>query len=400
MTEGKRPDTVLTHAGRHPHDFFGVVNTPVFRASTILSRTVAERLAPKGPRDPAYGRRGTPTMFTLEDAVAEIEGAEGAVICPSGMAAVALGYSSMLSAGDHVLVADCVYAPARRYATEALPRHGIGATFFDPGIGAGIAELMRPETKLVYLEAPGSQTFEMQDVPAIAEAAHARGARVAIDNTWATPLYFKPFDHGVDISIHAATKYIVGHSDAMLGVVTCRDAESLELVRAWWNMTGLCAGPDDIYLGTRGIRTMSVRLARHQENAMRVATWLQARPEVERVLYPALPDDPRPRDLETGLHRGVRPVRAAAQSGKRGRRGGDAGRAGAVRHGVELGRLREPDRAERPLGLAHGDGLEPRRPAAPPAYRPRRPRRPDRRPRSRLRKAEGRGVVRGRGRGG
>ena len=292
MKNGKRPDTVLTHAGRHPHDFFGVVNTPVFHASTILSRTVAERLAPKGPRDPAYGRRGTPTMFTLEDAVAEIEGAAGAVICPSGMAAVALGYSSMLSAGDHVLVADCVYAPARRYATEALPRHGIGATFFDPAIGAGIAELMRPETKLVYLEAPGSQTFEMQDVPAIAEVAHARGARVAIDNTWATPLFFKPFDHGADLSIHAATKYIVGHSDAMLGVVTCRDAESLEAVRAWWNMTGLCAGPDDIYLGTRGIRTMSVRLARHQENAMRVATWLQGRAEVERVLYPALPDDP------------------------------------------------------------------------------------------------------------
>jgi len=292
MTQKRRPDTVLTHAGRHPHDFFGAVNTPVFRASTILNRTVAERQAPKGPRDPAYGRRGTPTMFTFEDAVAEAEGAHGAVLCPSGLAAVAAGFSSMLSSGDHVLVADCVYAPARRYATLALARHGIAASFFDPAVGAGIRALMRPETKLVYLEAPGSQTFEMQDVPAIAEAAHAGGARVAIDNTWATPLYFKPFEHGADISIHAATKYIVGHSDAMLGVVTSGDAETHEIVRGWAGMAGLCAGPDDVYLGTRGIRTLSVRLARHQENALRVAAWLQGRPEVGRVLYPALPDDP------------------------------------------------------------------------------------------------------------
>ncbi len=287
----RRPDTALTHAGRHPHDYFGAVNTPVFRASTILNRTVAERTAPKGPRDPAYGRRGTPTMFTFEDVVAEIEGADGAVICPSGLAAVAIGLSCLVESGDHVLIADCVYAPARRFATEALARHGVEATFFDPAIGAGIGALMRPRTRLVYLEAPGSHTFEMQDVPAIAEAAHAGGARVAIDNTWATPLFFKPFRHGVDLSIHAATKYIVGHSDAMLGVITC-NADTLGPVRDWAGLNGVCAGPDDVYLGTRGIRTMSVRLARHQENALRVATWLQQRPEVERVLYPALPEDP------------------------------------------------------------------------------------------------------------
>ena len=291
MTGIRRPNTALAHAGRHPHDHFGVVNTPVFHASTILNRTMAERRAPKGPRDPAYGRRGTPTMFTFEDVVAEIEGAAGAVICPSGMSAVAIGFSAMLRSGDHVLVADCVYSPARRYATEVLARHGIAAEFFAPDIGAGIAGLMRPETRLVYLEAPGSQTFEMQDVPAIAGAAHAGGALVAIDNTWATPFYFKPFAHGVDISIHAATKYMVGHSDAMLGVISCA-AETLEPIRSYARMNGVCAGPDDVYLATRGIRTMGVRLARHQENAMRLATWLRARPEVERILYPALPGDP------------------------------------------------------------------------------------------------------------
>ena len=291
MTGTRRPNTALAHAGRHPHDHFGVVNTPVFHASTILNRTMAERRAPKGPRDPAYGRRGTPTMFTFEDVVAEIEGAAGAVICPSGMSAVAIGFSAMLRSGDHVLVADCVYSPARRYATEVLARHGIAAEFFAPDIGAGIAGLMRPETRLVYLEAPGSLTFEMQDVPAIAGAAHAGGALVAIDNTWATPFYFKPFAHGVDISVHAATKYMVGHSDAMLGVISCT-AETLEPIRSYAQMNGVCAGPDDVYLATRGIRTMGVRLARHQGNAMCLATWLQARPEVERILYPALPGDP------------------------------------------------------------------------------------------------------------
>jgi len=286
-----KQDTVITHAGRHPDKHFGVVNTPVFHASTILNPTVADYKKPKGRRDPRYGRRGTPTTFTLEDAVSELEGAYGATVMPSGLAAVTVAVQSFLKTGDHMLMVDCVYAPARRLATAMLPRYGIETTFFDPAIGAGIAELIRDNTKVVYLESPGSQTFDMQDVPAIAEAAHARGAKVLIDNTWATPLFFKPFEHGVDVSIHAATKYIVGHSDVMMGIVTTTE-ECFDTVRNFSEMCGICAGPDDVYLTTRGLRTMGVRLRQHQETALAMARWLQTRPEVSRVLYPALPEDP------------------------------------------------------------------------------------------------------------
>lgn len=283
--------TIATHAGRHPEKHFGVVNTPVFHASTILNPTVAALKGPKGVRDPRYGRRGTPTVFTLEDAVSELEGAAGAVIAPSGLNAIAVALFAFLGAGDHVLMVDCVYAPARRIAGTLLKRMGIETTFFDPAVGGDIAGMIRDNTRIVYVEAPGSQTFDMQDIPAIAAAAHARGVKVLMDNTWATPVFFKPFEHGVDVSIHAATKYIVGHSDAMLGVVTSTE-ECLEPLREAAGVMGVCAGPDDIYLGTRGIRTMPVRLRQHQENATALAEWLERRPEVERVLYPALPSDP------------------------------------------------------------------------------------------------------------
>lgn len=287
----RKPDTVLTHAGRDPQKFFGNVNVPVFHASTILNPSVAHLKATKGRRDPRYGRRGTPTMFSLEDAMADIEGASGAIIAPSGLNAVAIAMLSFVQAGDHVLLVDCVYGPARRLGNTMLPRMGVEATFFDPAIGAGIAELIRDNTRFVYVEAPGSQTFEMQDIPAIAKAAHARGAVVLMDNTWATPVFFKPFEHGVDVSIHAATKYIVGHSDAMMGIVTTTEA-CYERVREMADMVGTCAGPDDVYLATRGIRTMAVRLRQHQETALKMCRWLQSRPEVSRVLYPALPEDP------------------------------------------------------------------------------------------------------------
>ena len=286
-----RPDTIATHAGRDPQKHFGAVNVPVFHASTILSPSVAQLQAPKGRRDPRYGRRGTPTLFSLEDAVADLEGAYGATITPSGLNAIAVAMLAFLKAGDHALMADCAYGPARRLSNTLLRRFGVEVTFFDPAIGSGIAELIRDNTRVVYLEAPGSLTFEMQDVPAIAAAAHARGAMVLMDNTWATPVFFKPFAHGVDVSIHAATKYIVGHSDAMLGVVTTTEA-AFEAVRDAADTIGVCAGPDDVYLATRGIRTMPVRLRQHQANALALARWLQARPEVSRVLYPALPDDP------------------------------------------------------------------------------------------------------------
>lgn len=288
---GKRPETVITHSGRDPLAHFGVVNTPVFRASTILSPSYEDRKREKSEREPRYGRRGTPTTFTLEDVLADIEGADGCVLCPSGLSAITTAILPFVSQGDHVLMADCVYGPARNFATKFLPRYGVETTFFDPAIGAGIAGLIEDTTKVVYLEAPGSQTFEMQDVPAIAAKAHERGCVVMIDNTWATGLYFKPFAHGCDVSIHAATKYIVGHSDAMLGAITCTK-ETYGPIRETWSLLGLAAAPDDVYLATRGVRTMAVRLEQHFKSALEVAGWLQGRPEVAQVLYPALGNDP------------------------------------------------------------------------------------------------------------
>lgn len=289
--KGKRPETILTHSGRDPHAHFGAVNTPVFRASTILSPTYADRKREKGEREPRYGRRGTPTTFTLEDVLADIEGGDHCVLCPSGLSAVTTAILPFVSQGDHVLMADCVYGPARNFATKFLPRFGVTTTFFDPAVGAGIADLIQDNTKVVYLEAPGSLTFEMQDIPAIGNAAHARRCIVITDNTWATGLFFKPFEHGCDISVHAATKYIVGHSDAMMGAITCSEA-TYGPIRDVWSQLGVAAAPDDVYLATRGVRTMQVRLEQHQKNAMEVASWLQARPEVARVLYPALGNDP------------------------------------------------------------------------------------------------------------
>ena len=288
---GKRPETVITHSGRDPFAHFGAVNTPVFRASTILSPTYADRKRDKGLREPRYGRRGTPTTFTLEDVLADIEGADGCMICPSGLSAITTAILPFVSQGDHILMADVVYGPARNFATKFLPRYGVSTTFFDPNIGAGIAELIQDNTKVVYLESPGSLTFEIQDTPAIAEAAKKRGCTVMTDNTWATGLYYKPFELGCDVSVHAATKYIVGHSDAMLGAITCTK-EAFGPIREAWDLLGVAAAPDDVYLGTRGVRTMAVRLAQHHKNGLEVAEWLESRPEVIRVLHPALPSNP------------------------------------------------------------------------------------------------------------
>jgi cystathionine beta-lyase len=285
---GKRPETLLTHSGRHPHDHFGIVNTPVFRASTILQPNMAEYKRTKGPREPRYGRRGTPTTFTLEDMISDVEGAAGCMLCASGLNAVSLAVMSQVKSGDHVLMADCVYGPARNLANNVLPRMNVTTTFFDPAIGAGIGEMIQSNTTVVYLETPGSQTFDMQDIPAIAAFAKAKGVVVMTDNTWGTPLFFKPFEHGCDISIHAATKYIVGHSDAMLGAVSYT-AEMEESIRNMAGWLGIFAGPDDVYLGTRGMRTMAVRLKQHQESALLMADFLLSRPEVDRVLYPPHP---------------------------------------------------------------------------------------------------------------
>lgn len=283
--------TRLAHAGRDP-DGGAFVNPPVVHASTVLFDSVARM---KGrtevPARWTYGRRGTPTSEALESAISELEGAVGTVLTPSGASACGMALMALLSAGDHLLMIDSVYAPTRNICDGLLKRFGIETTYFDPLIGAGIADLIRPTTKAIFLEAPGSLTFEMPDLPAIVTAARAREILTLIDNTWATPLYFRPLDHGIDVSIMAATKYVVGHSDALVGTIAC-GPRAWKRVKSAHGDLGMFTGPDDMYLALRGLRTMAVRLAHHQRSALAIAEWFQARPEVARVLYPALPSDP------------------------------------------------------------------------------------------------------------
>lgn len=287
-----KPDTLLAHAGRDPQANSGIINPPVYHASTVLFPTLeALEASDRNPFEIVnYGRVGTPTSHAFEEAVAAIEGGWRAVTAASGLAAIATALTAFTKAGDHILVTDSAYGPTRRVCNDILARYGVETEYYDPLIGAGIAGLIRPDTSVVFLESPGSLTFEMQDVPAIAKAAKAAGATVILDNTWATPLFFKPFEHGVDVSVHAATKYIVGHADAMLGMMVCNEA-SWHTIKKNAVRFGTCAGPDDMYLGLRGLRTLSVRLKRHQESALALADWLAARPEVARVLHPARPGD-------------------------------------------------------------------------------------------------------------
>src|SRR3989440_4877647 len=291
-----REETTVVHSGLHPERHHGAVNPPVFHASTILSENVAEfRRRRKNwiLEQPGtyYGRFGTPTTEALQEAIASLEGGHRSVVYPSGLAACAGALLAFLSAGDHLLMSDTLYGPTRKFANGFLKRFGVSTTFFDPLAGRAIESLIRPETRVVYLESPGSLTFEVQDVPAIAEAAHRRGITVIADNTWGTPLYFKPFAHGVDVSVQAATKYIVGHSDAMLGAITCTKEAWPRLRRSTHDL-GQTAGPDDVYLGQRGLRTLAVRLKQHWKAGVALADWIARQPEGERRLHPALPGDP------------------------------------------------------------------------------------------------------------
>jgi cystathionine beta-lyase len=291
-----REETNIVHSGLHPERHQGAVNPPVFHASTILSESVAEYRRKRkdfqqGIPGTYYGRFGTPTLETLQEAIAALEGGHRTVLYPSGLAACAGALLAFLSSGDHLLVTDSVYGPTRNFARGLLKRFGVSTTFFDPLVGGAIESLIRPETRAIYLESPGSLTFEVQDVPAIAEAAHRRGITVIADNTWATPLYFKPFAHGIDVSVHSATKYIVGHSDAMLGAITCTKGAWPKLGTSTHEL-GQTAGPDDVYLAQRGLRTLAVRLKQHWETGVALAEWIARQPEVERVLHPALPADP------------------------------------------------------------------------------------------------------------
>jgi len=289
--KARRTATKLVTAGRDPASYHGFVNPPVYHASTVLYASAEDFLAHRARYQ--YGRRGTPTTEALELALQELEGPQcaGVALLPSGLAAIATALLAVVKAGDHVLVTDSAYGPTRAFCDQVLTRLGVATTYYDPLVGAGIGALLRPNTRLVYLESPGSLSFEMQDTSAIAKAAHAEGALVLMDNTWATPLYFRPLDHGVDLAIQAGTKYIGGHSDLMLGTVSA-NAATVAALKQTVRLTGLHEAPDDTYLGLRGLRTLGVRLDRHHASGIAVARWLEQRPEVLRLLHPALPSDP------------------------------------------------------------------------------------------------------------
>lgn len=287
--EPYRPATSLVLAGRSPHEYEGFVNTPLYRGSTVLYETYDDLVHHRNKY--AYGRRGSPTLNALSGALADFEKSAGVLLTPSGLSAISTALLAVVKAGDHILVADTVYRPTRVICEGVLKRLGVETTYYDPLIGDGIRALFKPNTRAVFTEAPGSQTFEMSDIPAIAKAARDNGAISLMDNTWATPLYFRPHEHGIDISIQAGTKYLGGHSDINLGTISV-NKEHYPRVLTTHGDLGINPGPEDVYLALRGLRTMGIRLERHMESGIRVAKWLQSRPEVLRVLHPALESDP------------------------------------------------------------------------------------------------------------
>jgi cystathionine beta-lyase len=288
-----KKDTILARAGRDPARHQGMVNTPVFRTSTVIFPDRASYEARGGDdyKKVRYGLTGTPTTFAFEEAVAQMEGGHAAVALPSGLAAIAVTLSAYVKSGDHLLVPDSVYGPTRTFCDRRLKPNGVEVEYYDPPIGAGIGKLIRQNTRAVFCESPGSLTFEMQDIPAIAEAAHRRGLPVLADTTWGTPYCFRSFEKGVDVSIHAATKYIAGHSDVLMGVIVTNEQHWLTVRRTVADY-GYGVSPDDCYLALRGFRTIGVRMKQQLENALKVAARLQAHPQIKRVIYPALEGDP------------------------------------------------------------------------------------------------------------
>lgn len=283
-------ETLLCHVGRRSRDHFGAVNTPVYRASTILFPTLAEFDAKKSAAV-RYGRRGTPTSHSLEEAVSALEEAAGTILTPSGVMAITGTLLAFAEPGAHFLIPDNVYGTCRNFCENALKSFGVSVTYYDPACGADLSSLIEPNTRLIWIEAPGSQTFEMPDIAAIVELARARGIVTAIDNTWAAGHFLKPLTLGVDISVQAGTKYLGGHSDVMLGTISC--AQSVyQRVRNFTAYLGMCVGPDDVYLVLRGIRTLPLRLKQHYQSGLKVAEWLAMRPEVLKILHPARPGDP------------------------------------------------------------------------------------------------------------
>ena len=283
------PATRLVTGGRDPFAQHGFVNTPIYRGSTVLYRNTEDFLQRKAKF--TYGTKGTPTTDSLEVAWTDLTGAAGTVLVPSGLAAISIALLCCLKSGDHLLVPDSVYRPTRNFCDSILKRFGVETTYYDPLLGTDITRAFKPNTRAVFTEAPGSLSFEMQDIPAIAKAAHARDIVVLMDNTWATPLFFNSHAKGVDIAIDAGTKYLSGASDLLLGLVSANERCWKDL-RATFDTMAICAGPEDVFLALRGLRSMRVRLLHQQESGLAVARWLAARPEVARVLHPALESDP------------------------------------------------------------------------------------------------------------
>jgi cystathionine beta-lyase len=293
-----KPETLLTTLGRDGTERDGFVNPPLVRGSTVLHPSVHEmverarrRAAGDDSMPVGYGLYGTPTHHAFCDALTALEGGHRSWALPSGLTACTIAIQAYVQQGDHVLVPDSVYNPTRRFCRDTLSRYGIETTFYPPCIGETIQEFFRPNTRVLFMESPGSLTFEVQDVPLLAQIARQRGTVSVIDNTWATPLYLQPLALGVDVSLHAATKYISGHSDLVIGTVTANEA-AWPALREAIHQYGLNTSPDDCWLALRGLRSLAARLTRHRENAERLIDWLRTQPEVVRVLYPALPEDP------------------------------------------------------------------------------------------------------------
>lgn len=292
----QRPETLLTHAGRDPTKQNQMVNPPIYHASTVTFPSVAalNHAATQPLEGVYYGRYGTPTTFAFEEAVAALDGGyKRAVATSSGLAAITTALLAYLQAGDHLLMVDTVYQPTRKFCDDTLASFGIETTYYDPTAGEALAASFKPNTRVVFLESPGSLTFEIQDIQAITTLAHAHDAITMLDNTWATSLYFQPFRHDVDINIQAATKYLVGHADAMLGVITTQTREQFERVKKMAVKLGNCPAPEACWLGLRGIRSLNARLAQHYRSALAIAGWLEQQPQIGRVLYPALPSHPQ-----------------------------------------------------------------------------------------------------------
>jgi cystathionine beta-lyase len=283
------PETIVTHSGRQPFENRGYVNTPVYRGSTILFPSL-DAMEDPAPRFD-YGRTGNPSSAAVEELITELEGAAGTVLAPSGLSAISLALMTVLNAGDEVLVTDSAYQPTRRVSDGVLTRMGITVRYYDPRVGSGIEEILTDKTKAIFIESPGSLTFEVQDLPAIAAIAKPRGITVIVDNSWATPLYHSPLKLGADIVVHAGTKMFVGHSDVMLGTASAGER--------WWKALkdthlrlGLCASPDDCFLAARGLRTLALRMKEHSARSTEIATWLEGQDTVLKVIHPALPSHP------------------------------------------------------------------------------------------------------------